>query len=293
MEVRESVGRATATAGGAVFFAGTTVVIALVSLLAADIPLVTSMGYSAAIAVLVAVLAATSLLPALLGALGPRIDSLRVQLGRTHPDDHQPHGWARWARGVASRPWRSVVASVVFLGVLAIPVLNLELGSSDNGELPKDTTARQAFDLIDEGFGPGANGPLLVSVRLGSAAKPGKTNLDKVDKQQKQLDGQRDQDTQALTQQLVAQGVPPQQAQSQAKSEAKQKTASQQKKLDDQKKQAESPTTDPRPRSSRTTCRRRRGSRRCRRRPSTSGGLPPCSPPFPLPRRRPARPRTS
>ena len=90
MDVRESVARATATAGGAVVFAGGTVVIALVSLLAAGIPLVGTMGYCSAISVVVAVLAAVTLLPALLGALGPRINSLRVKLGKTHPDDHQP-----------------------------------------------------------------------------------------------------------------------------------------------------------------------------------------------------------
>jgi RND superfamily putative drug exporter len=174
MEVRESIARATATAGGAVLFAGGTVVIALVSLLASGIPFVGTMGYSAAVAVFVAVLAAITLLPALLGALGLRINSLRVRLGRTHPDDHQPHGWARWARGVVARPWRSLVASGVILVVLAIPVLDLQLGSSDNGELPKGTTARQAYDLITEGFGPGANGPLLVGVTLGSPAKADK-----------------------------------------------------------------------------------------------------------------------
>ena len=230
MDIQESIARATATSGGAVVFAGGTVVIALVSLLAADIPLVGTMGYSAAVSVLVAVLAATSLLPALLGALGPRINSLRVQLGRTHPDDHRPHGWARWARAVAARPWRSMLAGVVLLAVLSIPVLNIELGSSDNGELPKNTTARQAFDLIDKGFGPGANGPLLVSVKLGSAAKPDQKQLDQLDQQQKKLDQQQ--------QQLEAQGVPPQQA--------KQQVAPDQQKLDQQKKQAESPATDPR-----------------------------------------------
>src|SRR4029079_17883324 len=88
--------------GGAVFFAGTTVVIALVSLLASGIPFVGTMGYSAAVAVVVAVIAAVTLLPALRAALDWRINSLRVKLGRTHPDDHQPHGWARWARGVVA-----------------------------------------------------------------------------------------------------------------------------------------------------------------------------------------------
>src|ERR687896_665616 len=169
MDVGESIARATATAGGAVVFAGGTVVIALVSLLASAIPFVGTMGYSAAVSVVVAVLAATTLLPALLGALGPRINSLRVKFGKTHPDDHKPHGWARWARGVVRRPWRSLVAAIVILAVLALPVLDLHLGSSDNGELPPDTTARQAYDLIEEGFGPGANGPLLVSATLDPA----------------------------------------------------------------------------------------------------------------------------
>ena len=97
MELRESIARATATAGGAVVFAGFTVVIALCSLAFAGIPLVSTLGFTAAIAVVVAVCAAATLLPAMLGALGPRINSLRVQLGKTHPDDKEPHGWRRWA----------------------------------------------------------------------------------------------------------------------------------------------------------------------------------------------------
>jgi|SRR5215211_1604109 len=246
MEVRESVARATATAGGAVFFAGCTVVIALVSLLASGIPLVGTMGYSAAVAVVVAVLAAITLLPALLGALGLRINSLRVKLGRTHPDDHQPHGWRRWAGGVARRPWRSLVASVAFLVVLAIPVLNLELGSSDNGELPKSTTARQAFDLIDKGFGPGANGPFLVGTKLNPKAKPDQKQLNQISDQQKKAQQQESAQEQQLTEQLIAQGVPQQQAETQAKQQVQQQSASSQKKLKQQKKQAESPATDPR-----------------------------------------------
>ena len=144
MELRESIARATATAGGAVVFAGFTVVIALCSLAFAGIPLVSTLGFTAAISVLVAVCAAVTLLPAMLGALGPRIDSLRVKLGRTHPDDKKPHGWLRWADGVADRPWRSTVAALAVLIVLAIPLLDLELGQNDITALPKSTTARQA-----------------------------------------------------------------------------------------------------------------------------------------------------
>jgi putative drug exporter of the RND superfamily len=246
MEMRESIARATATAGGAVFFAGTTVVIALVSLLASAIPFVGTMGYSAAVAVVVAVLAAITLLPALLGALDYRINSLRVHLGKTHPDDHQPHGWARWARGVVGRPWRSLIAAVAFLLILAIPVLDLHLGSSDNGELPKSTTARQAYDLIDEGFGPGTNGPLLVSVRLGSKAKPDQKQLDDINKKEQQQKQQESQQEQQITDQLIAEGVPEDQAQQQAQQQVQQKAEPDQKKLDQEKKQAESPATDTR-----------------------------------------------
>jgi putative drug exporter of the RND superfamily len=166
MELRESIARATATAGGAVVFAGFTVVIALCSLAFAGIPLVSTLGFTAAIAVVTAVCAASTLLPALLAALGPRIDSLQVHLGRTHPDDRKPHGWTRWARAVADRPWRSSIAALAVLIVLAIPLLDLELGQNDISSLPKDTTARQANDGLTEGFGPGFNGPLLIASKF-------------------------------------------------------------------------------------------------------------------------------
>ncbi len=238
MEMQESVARATATAGGAVLFAGSTVVIALVSLVFAGIPLVAKLGFTAAIAVVVSVLGATTLLPALLGALGPRINSLRVTLGRTHPDDHRPHGWARWARGVAKRPWRSLVASTAVLVVLALPVLNLQLGQSDVGALPTSTTARQAYDAISTGFGAGTNGPLLVATELGKPAKPDQKNLNKLDKQQKQLKEQQQQIEEAA----LLQGA----TQQQATAEAQQQTQKQSDELAQKKKQAQSLATDPR-----------------------------------------------
>jgi RND superfamily putative drug exporter len=171
MDLRESVARATATAGGAVVFAGFTVVIALCSLAFAGIPLVTTLGFTAAIAVVIAVAAATTLLPAMLGALDYRINSLRVQFGKTHPDDAEPHGWRRWARGVAARPWRSAIAALTVLIVLALPIFQLELGQNDISALPKSTTARQAYDGLTEGFGPGVNGPLLIATEFESAAE--------------------------------------------------------------------------------------------------------------------------
>jgi putative drug exporter of the RND superfamily len=169
LEVNESVARATATAGGAVTFAGGTVIVALCSLLFAGIPLVTTLGYTAAISVAIAVLAANTLLPALLGILGHRIYWLKLPLPQPK-HDARPHGWARWAHFVARHPIPAVVISVLFLLLLALPARNLHFGQADIGALPTDTTARQANDLLTEGFGPGESGPLLVSVRLDKPA---------------------------------------------------------------------------------------------------------------------------
>ena len=139
MELRESIARATATAGGAVVFAGFTVVIALCSLAFAGIPLVTTLGFTAAIAVVVAVCAAATLLPAMLGALGPRINSLRRPARQDPP---RRHG-SRTAGGAGRE---RVAGPAVALGdrgarvlvVLALPIFQLELGQNDISALPKD-----------------------------------------------------------------------------------------------------------------------------------------------------------
>jgi RND superfamily putative drug exporter len=168
MEMGESIARATATAGGAVVFAGFTVVIALCSLAVAGIPLVTTLGFTAAIAVVVAVCAAATLLPAMLGALGPRINSLRFHIGKTHPDDKEPHGWRHWAERIVKMPWRSAIVALIFLAVLALPIFQLQLGQNDISALPKETTSRQAYDGLNAGFGPGVNGPLLIASEFSS-----------------------------------------------------------------------------------------------------------------------------
>ncbi len=245
MEVEESVARATATSGGAVVFAGVTVVIALVSLAAAQIPIVTALGYSAALAVVTAALGAVTLLPALLGALGPRINALPVHLGSTHPDDLKPHGWARWARGVSRRPWPAMLVAVAILAVLAIPVLNLHLGQSDVGSLPTDTPARQAFDIISRGFGPGTNGPLLIAVRFGAPAKPNPKNIEQVDSKQTQLDSSK-QKLESSEAQLHGLPPSPQTTAQQQQLEAQGKQlATQQKELDTKRAEAENPASDP------------------------------------------------
>jgi RND superfamily putative drug exporter len=172
LEMNESIARSAATSGGAVFFAGCTVTIALVSLAVAGIPLVTTMGLMAAIAVVVAVLAALTLLPAELAILGPRINSLRVR----HPPSAQQAKtglWAKWAGDIAKQPLVAGLAALVILIPLAIPLFSLNLGQQDVAAYSKSTTARQAYDLISKYFGPGVNGPLLIGVSLGSPAQGG------------------------------------------------------------------------------------------------------------------------
>jgi putative drug exporter of the RND superfamily len=181
----ESIARAAATSGGAVFFAGCTVTIALVSLAVAGIPLVTTMGLMAAISVVIAVLAALTLLPAELALLGPRINSLRVR----HPasDEEVRNGlWARWARDIARQPIVAGIAALAILIPLTIPLLQLTLGQQDVAALSTSTTARRAYDLISKSFGAGVNGPLLIAVRLGSPAQGG-TNDPRLAKLQKDV----------------------------------------------------------------------------------------------------------
>jgi RND superfamily putative drug exporter len=160
MDVESAVGRSVQTAGQAVLFAGTTVVIAICGLLISGIPYVAVLGFSAAIVVAVMMIAAITLLPALLGLAG-----MRVARGR-----HATAGasgsrfWARWATMVARHPWPFAVVAVLLLLTLAAPFLSIRYGQADDGSAPAGSTQRIAFDLIAEGYGPGANGPLAIVV---------------------------------------------------------------------------------------------------------------------------------
>jgi RND superfamily putative drug exporter len=175
MDVDESIGRALATSGQAVIFAGLTVMIAILGLALIGIPLVAVLGYAVSLVVAVAVLVAVTLLPALLGLVGSRIDRLRVPgvSIRFETDHHASRALsARWARLVTRRPWPFLAAGAAVLVVLALPATRLELGWPDAGNQPTDATARRAYDLLADGFGAGFNGPLLVAVDLTATPDP-------------------------------------------------------------------------------------------------------------------------
>ena len=165
--VPEAVGRANATAGMSVLFAGVTVVVAIAGLQVAGIPMLTMMGWGSALMVGVTMLAAITLLPGLLGLVGRRVNSARipfVKVRTTGSMDAAQTAAGRWAARVAARPVRSGVAAAVVLLALAAPVTSLRIGFSDDGNAAPSTTARKSYDLLADGFGPGFNGPLQVVV---------------------------------------------------------------------------------------------------------------------------------
>jgi putative drug exporter of the RND superfamily len=161
-DVVESVGLANATAGSAVIFAGTTVVIAIAGLRIAGIPAIATMGFASALTVAVAMLAAVTLLPAFLGLAGRRIDSLHI--GRKRAEDVESHETfaGRWAHHVGGKPWRYAIISFVGLAALAAPVLSMRTGMADDGTGATSKTYRKAYDMLARGFGEGFNGPLTV-----------------------------------------------------------------------------------------------------------------------------------
>jgi RND superfamily putative drug exporter len=168
MTVEESAGRAIATAGQAVVFAGITVVIAICGLQFVGIGSVALMGYAIALNVLVAVLAAITLLPAFLGFAGRNIDKLRLPHVNAHRPGDDRSVAARWSIHVSRHPWLYLVASSVVLLLLIVPFFSIRLGQTDAGNDPPDSTTRKAYDLLADGFGPGFNGPLAVVVTKGS-----------------------------------------------------------------------------------------------------------------------------
>ncbi|WP_374006959.1 MMPL family transporter [Leifsonia sp. LS-T14] len=197
----ESAARAVATAGSAVLFAGITVIIALAGLAVAGIPFLTTMGIAASVAVAVAVIIALTLTPALLGFAGARLTPGRRKAARaakrhdaSTPEEGTPAaapepapaadfahaataeippGFFRgWVRTVTRIPIITVVAVIVGLGIAALPALQLRLALPDAGSQPSGSPARVAYDLVTDHFGPGYNGPLIVTGSIIQSSDP-------------------------------------------------------------------------------------------------------------------------
>lgn len=181
MDAGESAATAVATAGSSVIFAGVTVMIALIGLLIVGIPFLGLMGVAAAIAVLLAMLAATTLLPAILGLLGTRLapkagsrTARRMLAASAAVDGEAPASGRklrpalgqRWVALVLKAPVVFIVAVLAVLGTLAIPAFSLALALPDGGAQPAESTARKAYDIVTDEFGPGRNGPLIITVDI-------------------------------------------------------------------------------------------------------------------------------
>jgi RND superfamily putative drug exporter len=163
--VRESIGLATGTSGTAVVFAGTTVIVALLALNVTGVPFLGLMGTVGAVCVAVAVLVAITLAPAILGLVGTRLLS-----GRARAAIGQPHAAGKPVKQMSTlRAIVTVLVSVIALLIVAIPSMSMRLGLPDGASEPSDSTSYRAFHIVDEQFGEGANGPLLVTATLDDA----------------------------------------------------------------------------------------------------------------------------
>jgi putative drug exporter of the RND superfamily len=193
MGVAASIRRAAGTSGAAIVVAGSTVAVSVLGLYISGVGFVGSLGLAAAIVVVVTMISALTLLPALMGlarqtirALTARVSAHKAgltarqqaaQTAAVTQEQHERSAFARWGRKVSDRPWPWAVLSVAVLVVLAIPVFSITLGQPDNGTNPTSQSSRQAFDLISEGFGVGVNGPLTVVVKLPNQSSSANSSL--------------------------------------------------------------------------------------------------------------------
>ncbi|MCC8339401.1 MMPL family transporter [Streptomyces sp. R1] len=182
LSVADAAAEAVATTGRAVVFAGATVCIALLGMLILRLSFLNGVAVAASLTVVLTVAASVTLLPALLSYIGPRALSRRERrrLAEHGPEPEVPTGFAaRWSAFVERRPKLLGALALVVITVLALPTLGLRLGTSDQGNDPKGSTTRQAYDLLADGFGPGVNGPLtLVTEVRGAEDRLALDNLD-------------------------------------------------------------------------------------------------------------------
>ncbi len=162
------------TSGRAVMFAGITVCIALLGMFALGVSFLYGVAIAASIAVLCTVIAALTLLPALLGFFGTRVLGRKARRtlasGQLTTNDESP-GWGRWARTLKDRPALIAAAAAALMLVVAVPFFSMRLGSADAGSDPAGSTTRKAYDLLATGFGPGYNGPLQLVAQIDNPAQ--------------------------------------------------------------------------------------------------------------------------
>jgi putative drug exporter of the RND superfamily len=174
LEPRDAIIQASATAGRSVLVAGGTVVIALLGLFAMRLPFLNGVAISSSLAVLIAAAGAVTLLPAMLGFVGRRIDALRVPGSAARVAPGRPSRWLGYSRAIQRRPWTALLVGMAIIVALATALTDFRLGFPDAGNDPASTTTRKAYDLVAHGFGPGANGPLMLTAdvdRGGAAAQ--------------------------------------------------------------------------------------------------------------------------
>ena len=171
-----AVAEAVATAGRSVVVAGLVVVVALLGLFAMRLPFLYGVALSSSLAVAISALAAVTLLPALLGFLGHRINALRIGRSRAASGARgrvgRPSRWIGYSRVIQRHPWTTAIAGVLVIVMLAMPIKDFRLGFPDAGNDPAETMTRQAYDLVAAGFGPGASGPLMLTAQLPSDGDP-------------------------------------------------------------------------------------------------------------------------
>jgi RND superfamily putative drug exporter len=193
MGIVPSVVRAAGTSGAAIVVAGCTVAVSVLGMYIAGVGFVGSLGLAAAVVVVITVLSALTLVPAFMGLVrggvralsarfrarkaGLTVQEQAVQTAAAAQEQHEHSAFARWGRMVTNRPWPWAVLSVAVLVVLAIPLFSITLGQPDNGTNPTSETSRQAYDLISQGFGVGANGPLTVVVKLPNQSSSANSSL--------------------------------------------------------------------------------------------------------------------
>ena len=172
VDPEEAAAKSIDTSGRAVLFAGATVCIALLGLFVLRLSFLNGVAIAAATTVLVTMLASLTLLPALFGVMKRRVHSRRSRrsIDSGTAKDQEQSLWAKWSRTVAGSPKKLAIVAIAVIAVLAIPFFSLQLGSSDQGNDPKGTTTRSAYDLLSQGFGPGTNGPLQIVAVINSTS---------------------------------------------------------------------------------------------------------------------------